>query len=209
MSSEIPHGAIELAGAERNFIIERIPKSTDRTAENLLVTGLLDLALEHHLAMLELLGKGELVGSALALARPLVEACYRLIWTATFNDEDVTQDALWHGTMKFKSFSKTIDEVEAFYAKTGLPGFFASMKHNLSKLNGLVHGGLEQIHARFNDAYDLDATYYLEEQVTVLRVATYFLVIASTAALQVITGDQNSPAALEIATRIPGITNIV
>ena len=104
------------------------------------------LAMDHHLAIIELVGKNN-AGSALALLRPLVEAYTMGVWLHYCAKEPHLQLILHH------KFSKTLPELQRDldrikYFEHSLERDMREMRRNL---DGFTHGGILHFQWRFKD----------------------------------------------------------
>lgn len=191
MVSQTVLEAIKKAIELRDFTTHNLPETIDtRNRETMLAAGLLDLAYEHLTTMLELLSAGKRIGSAIALARPAVEACYRMHYLLV-HEGDALAEAIFEGNVGFLSLGPTMEDVERHYQMVGLPDYFNVLKQHLKLLNEMTHGGRQQILCRFNPLGQFGATYRQETLVDIIRSVTSYYMIAATALSQVIAERNN------------------
>ncbi len=124
-------------------LVRQLGFTTD--ARTLPVIGFISLLIEHHESIL-LLTMHDMVGSASALLRPVVEGSYRALWVnlpATdaevnkFNERDEID-------LRFGEIAAALDTAY------DMEGFFQNLKDRTWKyLNSYTHGGMQQIGRRF------------------------------------------------------------
>jgi hypothetical protein len=139
------------------------------------VIGFMAQIIEHQEAVLLLIDE-DLVGSALALMRPVVEAMYRGLWIdKCATDEEVKRfiekDEI---EARFTTLAKAIDE------KYETHGAFEGLKKRTwSLLNSLTHTGMHQLKRRFT-AHDARPS-YTEAQIiqATTTVTTCVLILIS------------------------------
>lgn len=112
-----------------------------------IVAGYLALSTQHHCSIIALI-ENQLYSSAYALLRPIIEAVYRGTWlTFVASDEDIEHFTTGLG-FKFNptwKLAKEIDEV--IEGET----FHTVYNSNAPLLNGMTHGGIEQIGKQFGE----------------------------------------------------------
>jgi hypothetical protein len=107
--------------------------------------GYVDIALEHHEAIL-LLIKTKLFGSAFALVRPLIETMLRGLWINALATASQIEEASQDKDI-FPAMSQMLAEIDQTYA-TG--AFFQSFKgSNWAAMCSYAHSGARQIARRF------------------------------------------------------------
>lgn len=114
--------------------------------KGLIVASFLSLAMEHHIAILTLI-KSDVPSSAAALARPLLEACYRCTWVSLIASETHAekinkQKYCWESTW---SLGRQVDTFLSKQKKIEVTTFLTILKRILKSLHGFTHGGLEQL----------------------------------------------------------------
>ncbi len=132
------------------------PRKLLRTDRDQIVIGLASLALEHISSVLLLLGTGNNNGSALALARPTVEAVLRAVWLYVGATDDEVLKARTGHKKAYKALSEmalVIDRLQQ------IDDTFEHLISEADGLNGLTHGGLEQVGRRFDAAGDVVPSY--------------------------------------------------
>ncbi len=139
------------------------------------------LALEHYDSILVLLNN-RLIGSALALARPLLETYVRGKWIlSSATDTDI------HNFLKGKlehSFQDLLDQI-GNDPESGGAWLQKTKKFNWNALNDLTHGGIHQVMRRLTEK-SIESNYPLEEQARLvvlaievgIRTATELFVLA-------------------------------
>jgi hypothetical protein len=201
MPTRTPHVSPELlkdidrAEAMHNFVLATAPETfkLDNDTKTLVVS-LFALVVEHHGAILYLLKSGRFDGSALALVRPLIDACYRAHWIFCCA-KPKTVARIYDGKGQFPGLIDMAKEVEK---KTKAAGFFTTVVSSLNSLHGYTHGGLEQLGRRFDAAGNVNPTYADgEKQEAALAITAHFVMLAVTWCQIVGTSgtDSESPAA--------------
>ncbi len=114
--------------------------------KELIVTGFLSLSREHHSSIILLVEKG-VYSSAFALLRPLFESVYRGLWVSMVaTDEEL--EKIYNEEYKFSpqlwKYAEDIDE------KNETNTFHKRLKQKASFLNGMTHGGIEQLVRQFS-----------------------------------------------------------
>lgn len=168
------------------FIVRNVPDSfVGDTDEKLLTGALFSLVLEHHGAILHLLGTGQFDGSALALVRPLIDAAYRAHW--------IYSSASPENIAKLRAGEKCdpglINMAEAVEKKIGADGFFVAIGPYITALHGYTHGGLEQLGRRFDANENIKPNYGDGEKVEAIRATTAHLAALAIAWSQIASGD--------------------
>lgn len=120
-----------------------------------ILAGYLSLAMQHHNSIIVLV-ENDILSSAAALARPLLEACYRGHWFALVADDSII-DQFNEGVDIFRSkptylLAKEIDEyLETHNEEIDKGVFHAIYQNNSPILHGMTHGGMEQIGRQFSE----------------------------------------------------------
>ena len=141
--------------------------TSSSTIKDLIVVSYLALVKQHHASVI-LLIENNLHSSAVALSRPLLEACYRCLWVQLVADNDEcekikTPDYDWKQTWKL---AKEVDG-----ALCG--GVFHSIcQRNIGVLNDFTHGGLEQISRQINYSTHIVEPTFSDEELIVLLVSS-------------------------------------
>lgn len=140
---------------------------TGTTTKDLIVASYLALAQQHHSSIV-LLVENNLHSSASALARPLLEACYRGTWVQLIADDDEceninTDNYKWKVTWEI---AKEVGEV----LKTET--FCNIYKNNSPSLHGFTHGGLEQISRQINNEHKIMQPTFTDEELTELLISS-------------------------------------
>ena len=178
--------AIERAEMMHGFIQENTPDSIVFDSNEIaLVTGLFVLAAEHHGAILYLLRTGQYDGSAFALMRPLIDACYRAHWVYACA-KPKTLERIAAGEDCYPPPRNMAEEVEK---KIDTGGFFLSIIPKIDLLHSYTHGGYEQLVRRFATNGDVKPDYTDDEKQGVIGVITAHFNALAMAYLQLIAGD--------------------
>lgn len=177
--------SIKRAEAMHGFIQLNILDSFPATIENVLVASLFSLAQEHHSAILYLLRTGQHDGSAFALIRPVIEACYRAHWTYACADAEKLE-RIRKGESYPSSIRNMAEEIEK---RVDAGGLFLTIVASIRSLHGFTHGGLEQLERRFSpdgsmtphftDEEKQQAINMTTEQLTALAIAWCELIAAN------------------------------
>jgi hypothetical protein len=174
-----------------NFVIEEYPKGNYAASlRNMLFRAFCDLEIEHHGAVLILIESGQHDGSALALLRPMVEACIRAYWTLYCADDGFLK-AIVKEQHSFPSLDRCSKAVDDFFAKQSLKGFDISSGY-LRNLHGLTHGGLEQLQYRFDAEFNIRPTYPAATILRLLQQASMWLAMTAISDVILIEGE-NTP----------------
>lgn len=174
--AEVMHGFIQTTAPDR-FVLD--------TDERMLVVALYSLVEEHHAAILYLLRAGQFDGSALALARPLVDAAYRAHWIYSCAKPEIIQRIKAGENCYPRAF---IDMADAIEEKMATGGLFTSIKPYIQALHGYTHGGLEQLGRRFDGEGNVRATYTDGEKQEVVNATTAHFTALAIAWCQLISG---------------------
>jgi hypothetical protein len=140
---------------------------TGTMTKDLIVASYLALAKQHHSSII-LLIENNLYSSAVALSRPLLEACYRGTWVELIADEDEceninTPEYDWN-KRKTWQLAKEVDNVLDDKV------FHSVYERNIKALNGFTHGGLEQISRQINNkSHIMQPTFKDEELIELLN----------------------------------------
>ncbi|WP_348269422.1 hypothetical protein P8936_11685 [Edaphobacter paludis] len=115
------------------------------------------LNLEHQSAICVLIEQHHR-GSAFALLRSQVEACYRGLWVQRLAT-DVQVEAIWKRDAEPfpRSFKLMAEAIDADLATEDL--FQGIVNSSWKTLNSFTHSGLEQLSQRFNSSGDLTPNY--------------------------------------------------
>ena len=135
---------------------EFTPRKLLRNDRDEIVIGLASLALEHVSSVLILLGTGENIGSAFALARPTVEAALRAVWLYIGASDEEVSKARTGDKKAYKGLAAMAKDIDRLQLTDGL---FEHLISGIDGLHGLTHGGLEQVGRRFNLDGDVVPSY--------------------------------------------------
>src|SRR5690242_10409004 len=128
----------------------------------------MSMALEHFDAIFVLLYTGKLIGSAMALLRPLVEASVRALWIV-FVATDQQVEAVATDTHKFQVFDTLIADLDR---SLGNKSTFAGLGgKNWKALCGLTHTGAEQLARRLRPEGIVDIPYDEGEIIDIMQYA--------------------------------------
>lgn len=141
-----------------------LPADTDRLRVS---QALFHLSLEHYDAIVILLSH-RAIGSAFALARPLVESCVRAKWILSAATEQDVRKFVEKKKLDYK-FIELLDQIGNARETGGL--FLHSFKQcNWAFLNDLTHGGMQQVIRRATDS-SIESLYPIDEQENLLLLA--------------------------------------
>ncbi len=185
---------IDRAHALHDFVINELPEDFADTDKNILTVGLYSLAEEHHRAILFLLGTGRFDGSAFALARPLIDAAFRAHWVYSCAEpEDVKK--IVEGK---DCYPKLEDLANQAGKRLSQPEMLDSLKPYIRSLHGFTHGGVEQLHFRFDKDGNVRPSYTDSDRAGLISLATLHFIGISIAWSQLALGpNQNSMIAAE------------
>jgi hypothetical protein len=135
--------AAEAAIQKAKSVLER--RTCRGTLRTYLVLGFISQLLEHHDAALMLI-KNQMLGSAFALARPVVEGAFRAMWLD--NCATDTEVGRFARTDRFPA--QTVDVAIAVDQRLKTNGCFERLQKRSGKvLNSLAHTGRAQLTHRF------------------------------------------------------------
>ena len=159
------------------------------TVRNRIAAGCFHQALEHHEAIVHLV-RGNLLGSAMALVRPLFEIYVRGIWLGKCASE-AELTAFQRGTIK--SFGALVEEIERHEGYN--VGVLAEVKRNSwSAMNDFTHGGALQVFRRITS--DSITPNYAFEEVTEALNFSGAIGLLSTSEVALLAGCQDLAAEL-------------
>jgi hypothetical protein len=130
-----------IQGAKLLFARHEYP----RNYRNVVLVGFISQAIEHQEAVLLLVSR-DLVGSAFALARPIIETMYRGLWIDKCATDEEVQRFIKQDKIDptIATLAKAIDE------KYETHGAFERLKtRSWDLLNSLRHTGMHQVRRRF------------------------------------------------------------
>jgi hypothetical protein len=194
-TEENKHRAQEM----HQYIVDRLAghyESTDRTA---LFAAFISTMLTHHEAILTLLNHDRLIGSALALLRPLVEAGFRGMFTGfSASDEQVQEIA--KGGQPYPHFNNLVENLDTLFNTDGV--FTQYGKETWKTLCGYTHTGLEQLARRIQPDGNISPHYEDDEISELLNSSTAVIVLVAIAFLKAL---NKSDAADAIQDRYVGL----
>lgn len=133
------------------------------------------LALEYYDSIVILLSH-RLIGSAFALARPLLEACVRGKWIlCAATDTDIQK--FLKGKLEH-SFQNLLNQI-GNTSESGGAWLQETKQLNWNALNDLTHGGMCQVTRRVTEEY-IESNYPLEEQKRLVSLATEVAIMSAT-----------------------------
>lgn len=153
--------ADELAGVYPN---------DDRRA---LLASFLSLAQSHHEAIMVLCANDRLIGSAYALLRPLVEVTNRGLF-AGFLATPEEIEKIKRGGEPYGEFNKLAARLDEVFKTDGL--FSGHAGEAWKTMNGLTHGGLEQLSRRVGENGEIGCHFEQEDVQRLLASSTSVLV---------------------------------
>lgn len=130
-----------------------------------IVAGYMSIAMYHHRSII-LLIEQQLHSSASALARPLLEACYRGTWVSLIADDEISEK-INSSTYTFKPTWEVAKEIDSVI---GDEVFYTVFNLNKDVLNGMTHGGIELIARQFDkDGSAITSSFSDEELIELLQ----------------------------------------
>ncbi len=136
------------------------------------LTGYVDIALEHHEAIL-LLIKSNLLGSAFALVRPLFDTMFRTLWINKAADQCQIEEASRDKDI-FPAMSQMLVEIDQSYSTDN---FFQSFKGaKWRAMCSYAHSGSLQIARRFTNG-DVKPSYNDTEILEVLNATNTAVIL--------------------------------
>jgi hypothetical protein len=174
---------IDRAEKMHDFVLANVP---DRLVldsdEKTVLVALLSLGIEHHGAILHLLKSGRFDGSAMALARPLIDCVYRALWLHCSRKAEHFA-SVRAGDSPYPGLPNMADAIDKALPATD--GLFQPLKPFIAALHGYTHGGLEQLGRRFDAEGNVRATYTDGERFEVVNATTAYLVMLAVAWCQI------------------------
>ena len=151
-------------------------EATSLGPKTILLFAYTTLALEHNDSIILLVRSG-LYGSALALARPVIEIMWHAGWANAFaSDEEIGE--ILNGRFRFPPAREVVKALDEKY-DTGT--FFQELhRTSWSHLNSYTHSGRNQLLARFTDA-DFESSY--PEEMKIRAVSSSLTAAGMTAIL--------------------------
>jgi hypothetical protein len=120
-------------------------RNEDRSA---LFASFMSLGQSHHEAILVLGAQERLIGSAFALFRPLIEVCYRGMFVAFLATPEQVEK-IKTGGEPYGHFNELAASMDKLFKTDELFTQYAG--EAWKTLNGMTHGGLEQLSRRINE----------------------------------------------------------
>jgi len=139
-----PQTKIELGRAQEmhEFIADKIAGKYPSDDRAVLFASFLSLAQSHHEAILVLCQNDQLMGSAYALYRPLVEVVNRGLFVAFLaTPEQIRQ--IKRGRTPYGEFNQLVKRLDKFFSTKSL--FSGHAGEAWKKMCGFTHGGVEQL----------------------------------------------------------------
>ncbi len=139
--------------------------------KRLLLFSYLDLCIEH-VAGINLLVRNDLIGTALALHRPILEIHLRSAWLTHCATPQQIEQVIIDPDFKFPNdMTKQIDTA------VGTQMLFRNFKSSTwSTLCGLTHSGIEQLCARVTDADEIGPNFSYKNRIFALHGASCVLI---------------------------------
>jgi hypothetical protein len=125
------------------------------------------LNLEHQ-AAIRILVEQNHRGSAFALFRSQVEACFRGLWVQRLASDEQAEAIRRDGAEPFGYFRDMAAELDA---ALGTANLFQGIAGSWRALNGFTHSGLEQLSRRFNADGDLAPNYTDEFTLSLMKAS--------------------------------------
>lgn len=132
-----------------------------------------DVAIEHHIGIAALL-RSRIIGSALALVRPLFETFVRSVWLRhCATDEQIGLYVSDRLDLQFWQILESVEKIDGFGG-----GVLSGLKKNAWRaMNSYTHGGIQQAGRRTSGAY-IEPDFSTEEIVEVIKLAGSFCLLA-------------------------------
>jgi hypothetical protein len=160
------------ANEMHDFVASRLAGKYPHDDRRALLAAFVSLAQSHHEAILLLAGQKQLVSSAFALFRPMVEAAYRGLFVA-FLATDEQIETIKDDGEPYGHFNKLANALDDKFQTDGLYLQYAG--DAWKTLNGYTHGGLEQLARRINEEGMLGDHFDAEEIQGLLASSTSLL----------------------------------
>ncbi len=150
-----------------------LPANTDRLHVS---QALFHLSLEHYDSIVILMSH-RMVGSAFALERSLVETCVRAKWILSAASESDVCKFVKNGKIEY-SFNALLDQI-GDVPETGGRLLHSVKGKNWTFLNGLTHGGMEQVIRRVTNS-SVESLYPINEQKHLISLAIEIAILIAT-----------------------------
>jgi len=175
------------AAAMHPFISDQLAGKYPDDDRRTLFAAFVSLAQSHHDAILVLADQERLIGSAFALFRPLVEVAYRGLFVA-FLATPAQVEKIKGGMEPYGRFNDLAASLDAVFKTDGL--FIQYAGDAWKMLNGLTHGGLEQLTRRIGEDGALGAHFDPGDIENLLSSSTSLLTRTVIPFLQVMERDE-------------------
>src|ERR1017187_4742778 len=175
------------AGTMHQFIADQLAGKYPDDDRRTLFAAFVSLAQSHHEAILVLTGQERLIGSAFALFRPMVEVAYRGLFVA-FLAEPAQVEKIKRGGEPYGYFNDLAASLDNVFNTGGL--FIQYAGEAWKMLNGLTHGGLEQLTRRIGEDGVLGAHFDPADIANLLSSSTSLLTRTVIPFLQVMQRDE-------------------
>jgi hypothetical protein len=162
-----------LAEISHQFVADQLAGKYPSDDRRALFASFLSLAQSHHEAILVLCSHERLIGSAYALLRPLVEVVNRGLF-AGFLATPEQIEKIKRGGEPYGEFNKLAAKLDDAFNTEGL--FKGHAGEAWKTLNGLTHGGLEQLNRRVGENGEIGCHFGQEDVQHLLASSTSVLV---------------------------------
>ncbi|MHB1675472.1 MAG: DUF6988 family protein [Acidobacteriaceae bacterium] len=158
------------------FVADELAGEYPNDDRRALFASFLSLAQSHHEAIMVLCTHERLIGSAYALLRPLVEVTNRGLF-AGFLATPEQIEKIKRGGDPYGEFNKLAAKLDEVFKTDGL--FSGHAGEAWKTLNGLTHGGLEQLSRRVGENGEIGCHFEQEDVQRLLASSTSVLVRAA------------------------------
>lgn len=170
----MPQPLIAKAFELHNWFTQRLDGlDISRDRRVLLAVSCYDVAIEHHIGIAALL-RSRIIGSALALVRPLFETFVRSVWLRhCATDEQIGLYVSDRLDLQFWQILESVEKIDGFGGSV-----LSGLKKNAWRaMNSYTHGGIQQAGRRTSGAY-IEPDFSTEEIVEVIKLAGSFCLLA-------------------------------
>ena len=151
--------------------------SNDDDDRRALFAYFISLAQSHHEAIMILCHHERLIGSAYALLRPLVEAATRGLFVGFLATPEQIEK-IKGGGEPYGQFNELVPKLDELFKTEGLL-FTSYGGEGWKTLNGLTHGGLEQLNSRLGENGEIGCYFGPEDVQCLLGNSTMVLVFTA------------------------------
>lgn len=185
---------IQRAQEMHQFVADKLAGEYPADDRLTLFASFLSLAQSHHEAIIVLCAHERLIGSAYALLRPLVEVANRGLFTGFLATPDQVEK-IKRGGDPFGKFNELTARLDNVFHTDGL--FAGHGGEAWKTLNGLTHGGVEQLNRRVGESGEIGCHFEQKDIQLLLASSTSVLIRTALQFLGAVAGQAASDAVSE------------